>query len=572
MPNAKSETLRRQTPLQLLLVLLMIFILISGGCSVARWAGLADNEEDRSPERTFVGLVAADEPQAARIAHDILLDGGNAFDAATALYFTLSVTLPSHASLGGGGACVTHDQTRGKSEALEFYAQAARDKGRAQRPAAIPGSMRGFFALHARYGKLNWEKVIFPAESLARDGFDVSRSLASHLQQAKIFIEADAESRRLFLRSDGNLVEPGDIVRMPDLASMLAVLRARGPGPFYNGYLANVYASVAQQVGADMTTEKLRAMRPTWTRPLGARLSEDIRAIMLPPPAAASLIGLQIYGMVSEVGNYRERPVRERAHLFSEVSMLALGDRRRWIRPKGYPPAQISSLEEESGRSLQPRYWRKLMSPYQPRRHAKPGEVIDSIDEELENPFGSGFVVADREGNAVACMVTTNNLFGIGRMAPGTGIFIAASPEITHGGAISFGPTILLARGERHPVFYAAIAGSGGVTVSTVTARLFLGLFDEGLTLSRVMGIPRYHHSGAPDILYYEAGSPDEEIADLVERGHELRRYPDEKGRSPARLNAIQCRFGLPSSHTGPGCEAVTDPRGHGLAFGVETL
>lgn len=66
----------------------------------------------------------ADEPRAALVGRDILSAGGSAADAATAMYLTLAVTLPSRAGLGGGGMCLTFDAVSGVTETLDFTAAA----------------------------------------------------------------------------------------------------------------------------------------------------------------------------------------------------------------------------------------------------------------------------------------------------------------------------------------------------------------------------------------------------------------------------------------------------------------
>ena len=54
--------------------------------------------------------VSADESRAAEIGRDILQGGGNAIDAAAAMYFAMAVTLPSAAGLGASGACILQDE------------------------------------------------------------------------------------------------------------------------------------------------------------------------------------------------------------------------------------------------------------------------------------------------------------------------------------------------------------------------------------------------------------------------------------------------------------------------------
>ncbi|MEE9250468.1 MAG: gamma-glutamyltransferase, partial [Alphaproteobacteria bacterium] len=194
----------------------------------------------------FLGGVAADEPRAVLVARDVLSAGGTATDAAVALYFALSVTLPSAASLGGGGICVVFDRKSDRVEALDFTARAPAGR-RTGRPSAVPGNPRGMFALHAKYGRLRWAQLVAPAEKLARFGSSVSRALAWHLSAAGPLL-ADRESRRVFARSDGTPLREGDIIEQLDLAVVLSLLR-RSPGQFYSGPFARQLVKAVRRAG-----------------------------------------------------------------------------------------------------------------------------------------------------------------------------------------------------------------------------------------------------------------------------------------------------------------------------------
>jgi gamma-glutamyltranspeptidase/glutathione hydrolase len=205
----------------------------------------------------FAGAAVADEPRAAVVARDVLSAGGSAADAAVALYFALSVTMPSTAALGGGGVCLVHDSEKKTTEVLDFLPRAAPD-GRV----AVPLAVRGMAALQARYGKLRWEQLLGPAEQMARLGTPTSRALARELATAADSLSQDPEMARIFLRADGTPLQEGDPLRQEMLGSVLTQLRIKGAGEFYTGPLAHTIADAAQSLGAPLTIEALRNAKP----------------------------------------------------------------------------------------------------------------------------------------------------------------------------------------------------------------------------------------------------------------------------------------------------------------------
>src|SRR5690349_1107945 len=91
---------------------LVLALLLLAGCKAATGPAPVEGR--------FGGAVAADEPRAAQIARDILDQGGSAADAAVALGFALTVTLPSRAGLGGGGVCLARDGVTPQEEGILF--------------------------------------------------------------------------------------------------------------------------------------------------------------------------------------------------------------------------------------------------------------------------------------------------------------------------------------------------------------------------------------------------------------------------------------------------------------------
>src|SRR6185312_14986487 len=72
-------------------------------------------------------------------------------------------------------------------------------------------------------------------------------------------------------------------------------------------------------------------------------------------------------------------------------------------------------------------------------------------------PASTSFVTLDKDGNSVACTLSMDNLFGTGRVLPGLGFLLAASPNVVpqplYAAAIAWN--------ENTHAFRAAVAGSG---------------------------------------------------------------------------------------------------------------
>lgn len=218
----------------------------------------------------FAGMAVSTEPRSVLVARDVLSAGGSAADAAVAMAFTLSATLPTSAGLGAGGVCLVHDHTSKKTQTLSFLPPPAGASmvGAAEQsgtPIAIPTMPRAMYALYAQSGRLRWEQLLAPAENIARFGEPVSRALSQEIGQSAGRIGNDPIARRIFAADGGRRpVQEGDTLTQLDLATVIGRLRQKGAGDLYNGQLARQYVDAAAQLGGQITLESLRSYSPEW--------------------------------------------------------------------------------------------------------------------------------------------------------------------------------------------------------------------------------------------------------------------------------------------------------------------
>ncbi len=385
----------------------------------------------------FIGGAVADEPRAALVGREVLSGGGTAADAAVAMGFALSATLPSRAGLGGGGVCIAYAADRksangGTPEAVSFVPLATRSSNGGDRPAALPLMARGLFQLHARYGSLPFDGLVTKAEELARFGVPASRAFVRDLALVSGPLFADPTARMIFSRS-GTPLSEGQPMVQPELAGTLAQIRLAGVGDLYQGGMAQRVVMASRQVGGPLTIDDLRGALPGISPAIVVAYKND-KVAFPPPPSDGGLAAAAAFTAL----------VRDPSDLGAAAARSLAAAAR--FRAGGIDAQAVVQATDLPAAALPPL------------------------------PASTTFGALDRNGNAVMCAATMGNLFGTGRMLPGLGFLLAASPASLPPPLLSVG----LAWSPRENAFRAAVGGSGQAGAAIAVATELMTVLSTG--------------------------------------------------------------------------------------------
>lgn len=541
--NARPSTKSRAPLAQPLPLAFLLALILAGLAACSSDTPAPPGDFGSGSVSGFAGAVAADEPRAVLVARDVLSGGGSAADAAVAAYFTMAVTLPSTAGLGGGGACLVHDAKKKTVEAIMFMPVASPDG-----QFGLPVNVRAMALIQARYGKVQWGELLSPGEDLALHGTAISRALAREIITAGDKLRADPELARIFTAPDGHLLGEGENLVQPELGSIIGQIRTRGAGDFYLGGVSQRLVQFAQTAGIPLTSDTLRAALPQVVEPLVFD-SAGRSVYVTPPPADGGLVTGEILALLSSTKDWSDTSPAERAHLFVEASMRVLADRSHWLQANGASATTPADL-------LSSQHLESLMNGYSPD-HATPAASLNPPPAAAheENPWGASIVAVDKQANAVVCNVTMNDLFGTGHMIPGTGVILSPAPNQTGQDPFNAGP--LLVTGHGNGTFFFAAAASGGITAPTALAQVYLNALIDQRPLDQSVAAGRLHHNGEPDLVFHEANVEQSVAQTLQNQGHTLQQA-DILG----RVQAILCPRGVENP---AGCQAKADTRGDGL-------
>jgi gamma-glutamyltranspeptidase/glutathione hydrolase len=514
----------------------------------------------REPARARRAMVVSTERHATAIGVEVLRKGGNAVDAAVAVGLALSVTHPAAGSLGGGGFMLIR-LADGRSTFIDFRERAPAAAARTMyldsegkptadsvvgyRASGVPGSSRGYALALERFGTWRWAKVVEPAIRLAKKGFSVTYQFAQDLRDNER-LALFPESKRIFLRG-GNYLQPGDVLRQPELAATLRRLAKKGPDELYTGETARRLAADMQRNGGLITLQDLAEYRAVERRPAeGSYRGYEI--LGAPPPSSGSGV-IQMLNMLEGSGYEKDGPGSAAAiHYVAEAMRRFFADRAEYYADGDFVDVPLEKL-------LSKDYARERRSTIDPERATPSLEVRAGLQLGRESTETTHYSVVDQHGNAAAVTYTINGWYGSGVTAAGTGIvlnnemddFTAKPGEPNMFGLLqsernaiepgkrplsAMSPTIVSRDGK----LVLVVGSPGGPTIINTVLQVVTDVLDFGMNLQQAVDFPRFHHQWMPDELRMESyGFSPDTLELLRKRGHQIRLVE-----SMGRVMAIQ--------------------------------
>jgi gamma-glutamyltranspeptidase/glutathione hydrolase len=496
-------------------------------------------------------MVATVHPVATEAGLQVLKHGGNAVDATAAIALTLGVVNSENSGIGGGcfmlirradGSLVAIDGRETAAAAATpdmFVRNGKADTALSQTGAlasGVPGELAACEYAVTHYGKLKLRDLILPAAELAEKGFVVDRSYAQVLRSVTKDMKPFDSSRAVFFKQ-GKPLQPGDILKQPDLAATYRSIAERGTDWFYHGPFAQTTERWMKQHGGQLTAADFGNYQVKLREPILSSY-RGYQIVAFPPPSSGGVHVAQMLNMLEHF-DLKSMAPETRLHVLAEAMKLAFADRAYWLGDPDFANVPRGLMATNYGAALAARI--DLQHASKVPAHGSPPDWQTDVFKKHTTHFS----VADAEGNWVACTATVNTSFGSKVVIPGTGVVMNNQMDdfsIQPGVANYFGlvgananavgpakrplssmsPTIVLKHGK--PLL--SLGAAGGPRIISQVVLELVDILDLGMSPAQALAQPRIHHQWLPDELQVEKGLPRELRKDLAKRGHSLKEVP----------------------------------------------
>jgi gamma-glutamyltranspeptidase/glutathione hydrolase len=512
------------------------------------------------------GMVVSSQPLATLAGVEMLMNGGNAIDAAIATAAVLGVVEPSSIGIGGDAFCLFYSAKEKTIKALDgsgrspyaacpdFYRKGGFKEmpQRGIHSVTIPGAVHGWITLLNSYGTRKLRDVLQSAIRHAEEGFPVAELTAEQWKESEARLRADQGATINYLIGD-RTPKAGEMFRNPRMAETLKRIAAEAADYFYNGEVAQKIARCSEKLGGLFALKDFAEHRSDWVEPISANYrGYDVFEM---PPATQGFVALE---MLKILEGFDLRALghgsSDRLHLMIEAKKLAFADRDQYLSDRDFMKVTVRDL-------LAAKRVEKLRAQIRLDRAAADYQTVPTgTDTEY-------VAAADNEGNLVSYIQSNFMGFGSGVVEPETGIILQNrghlfSLDENHPNCIgahkrcvhTLMPGLILKDGRP----YAALGLKGGHVQPQVQVQIISNLIDFAMTPQEAIAAPRFNHIDGSKV------GLESEIAqsvknELTRRGHQI------VGGNPESFGGAHAILIQPESGAFIG---GSDPRKGGCALG----
>jgi gamma-glutamyltranspeptidase/glutathione hydrolase len=498
-------------------------------------------------------LVTSAHPLASMAGAQILMQGGNAADAAVAVAAVLNVVEPQSSGIGGNGFVTYYDKASGAVQSLSMAGAAPKGikaesmteqtLNRGTTAAIVPGNLGGLVSLLSRHGSLPLKDVLAPAIRYATDGHPIHSGLASGIAGSRASFEKFPSSAAVFL-PNGRAPEAGELVKWPDYAATLgklveaeqAALKRGASRPqalqaasdrFYKGDIATEIAGFFAANGGVLTAEDLAGYAPQWTAPVHT----TYRGYDIYSSPVTSRGGVEMVMQFNLLEGFPLPTMKpgspEALHLIIEAIKVAKADVYKFLGdPKFITMPMAGLLSKEYAATRRALMNTSAAVPFpaagNPQTFGGTSQAPRAADGPVfperydGDPETTSFSIVDRAGNAVAVTPTLGGGFGTAVVVGRTGLLFnngmrlgSTSPypdnvNYVRGGQIPLlnnSPVIVLKDGK----LVLAIGTPGGEGIGQTQLQAIVNVLDFGMPIQEAIEAPRFILDAEPN--FYKPGA-----------------------------------------------------------------
>lgn len=452
--------------------------------------------------------------------------GGSLIDAAIASSAALATVASQATSIGGDCFVLFHEAASGKTHALNAsgVAPAAATPERfvsgmkvhGPLAAVVPGLVRGWEALHRRFGKLAWAQLFDDAIDIA-DGHPISFVMAARIPEMHADLVKDPGCSGVYV-PDGRGVAAGETLRQPKLAATLRRIAAQGADEFYLGETGRHIAKAFLNADGLITGADLAAYQPIWVEPVSTSYRGHKVSVM-PPNSCGGLLLMQLDGLSAlDSATLTADPARCMGYQMSAMKAAFQHGVGLVADPKAIPDATARILAPDMREKMQ--------------------TAVRALQSNGKVPGSGGtacVMLADASGNMICIVQSIYNVFGSQFLDPASGVlFNNRMQDFKHtpGKPGSVGPgkrpfhtlcPIMVHRDGR-PRF--ALASPGGISQTLTGAQVLTELLDKGSDVATAVAASRWCNRASGEFLI-EPSFPADMAGKLAAMGHVAKRGGD---------------------------------------------